>query len=152
LRRSNNLLLLPPPLLFPVGAVKANNAVASSSTSTTPVKSNSSSTSSVAAPALQRCWLQGNDTPSKPILALVTSPLPLGILGQGTHPVQQPNLSRPSHLPSPTPINPQQPNPYLAKMMYPHGPVGMICPSAMSLRVGNFTPISRFWIFSIGCR
>ena len=140
------------------GSARANNAVASSSTPTTPVKSNSSSTSSVAAPALQRLpnnsGSNGNDTPSKKpanksIPALVTSPLPPGILGQGTRPaVQQPNLSRPSHLPSPTPINPQQPHlpqpPHSAGMMYghPQGPVGMISPSTMSPRIGNFPPMA----------
>lgn len=136
------------------GSARANNAVASSSTATTPVKSNSSSTSSVTAPALQRLpnnssGSNGNDTPSKkpankPIPTLVTNPLPPGILGQGTRPaVQQPNLSRPSHLPSPSPINPQQPH-LPQPMMYghPQGPVGMISPSAMSPRVGNFPPMA----------
>ena len=140
------------------GSARANNAVASSSTATTPVKSNSSSTSSVVAPALQRLpnnssGSNGNETPSKkpankPIPTLVTSPLPPGILGQGTRPpVQQPNLPRPSHLPPPTPINPQQPHlpqpPHSAGMMYgPQGPVGLISPSAMSPRVGNFPPMA----------
>ena len=140
------------------GSARANNAVASSSTATTPVKSNSSSSSSVAAPALQRLpnnssGSNGNETPSKkpankPIPTLVTSPLPPGILGQGTRPaVQPPNLSRPSHLPSPAPIT-QQPHlpqpPHSAGMMYghPQGPVGMISPSAMSPRVGNFPPMA----------
>ena len=141
------------------GSARANNAVASSSTATTPVKSNSSSTSTVAAPALQRLpnnssGSNGNDTPSKkpankPIPTLVTSPLPPGILGQGTRPaVQQPNLSRPAHLPPSTPINPQQPHlpqpPLSAGMVYglPQGPVGMISPPAMSPRVGNFPPMA----------
>ena len=140
------------------GSARANNAVASSSTATTPVKSNSSS-SSVAAPALQRLpnissGSNGNDTPSKKptnksMPTLVTSPLPPGILGQGARPaIQQPNLPRPSHLPSPTPINPQQPHlpqpPHSAGMMYghPQGPVGMISPAAMSPRVGNFPPMA----------
>ena len=140
------------------GSARANNAVASSSTATAPVKSNSSSTSSVAAPALQRLPNNSggsinNDTPSKrpankPIPTLVTSPLPPGILGQSTRPtVQQPNLSRPSHLPSPTPINSQQPHlpqpPHSAGMMYghPQGPVVM-SPTAMSPRLGNFPPMA----------
>ena len=143
------------------GSARANNAVASSSTATTPVKSNSSSSSSVAAPALQRLpnnssGSNGNDTPSKkpgnkPIPTLVTSPLPPGILGQGTRPaVQQPNLSRPSHLPSPAPITqqPHLPQPHSAGMMYghPQGPVGMISPSAMSPRVGNFPPMAYGYV------
>ena len=138
------------------GSARANNAVASSSTASTPVKSNSSSTSSVAAPSLQRLPNNssgsiGNDSPSKkpankPNPTLVTSPLPPGILGQGPRPaVQQPNLSRPSHLPSPTPIISQQPHlpqPLSTGMMYghPQGPVGM-SPSAMSPRVGTFPPM-----------
>lgn len=133
------------------GSTRANNAVASSSTATTPVKSNSSSTSSVAAPALQRLpnnsgGSNGNDSPSKkpankPNPTLVTSPLPPGILGQGARSAVQPSLSRPSHLPSPTPLNAQQPHlpqpPHSAGIMYGHqGPVGM------SPRVGNFPPMA----------
>jgi len=141
------------------GSARANNAVASSSTATTPVKSNNSSTSSVAAPALQRSpnnssGSNSNGTPSKKpatkqVPALATSPVPPGILGQGNRSaVQQPNLSRPPHLPPPTPVNPLQlphlpPPPQSSGMMYghPQGPVGMIPPSAMSPRVANFSPM-----------
>lgn len=137
------------------GSARANNAVASSSTTTTPVKSNSSSTSSTVAPTLQRLsnnssGSNGNDTPSKkpankPNPTLVTSPLPPGILGQGTRSAVQPSLSRPSHLPSSTPINPQQPHlpqpPHSAGIMYGHPQVGM-APSPMSPRVGNFPPMA----------
>ena len=140
-------------------STRANNAVASSSTATTPVKSSNSSSSSVIAPALQRSpnnstSSNSNGTPSKkpaskqtPVLA--TSPVPPGIVGQANRPaVQQPNLTRPPNLPPPTPINPQQlphlpPPPQSSGLMYghPQGPVGMIPPSSMSPRVGNFPPM-----------
>ena len=129
-------------------ATHANNAVASSSTAPTPVKSNSSSTSSIAAPPLQRSptissGSNSNGTASKKpankqIPALITNPVPPGIVGQSNRPtVQQLNLSRP---PPPTPQQlPHLPPPQSAGMMYGH-PQGMI-PPAMSPRVGNFAPM-----------
>ena len=144
------------------GSTRANNAVASSSTFTTPVKSNNSSTSSVTAPTLQRSpnnstGSNGNGgvPPKKPANkqnpTVITSPVPPGIVGQSNRPavqqlnLQQLNLSRPPHLPPAAPITPQQlphlpPIPQSAGMIYGH-PAGMIPPSAMSPRVGNFPPM-----------